>query len=102
MSHRVNFWHEALIDHVTEREWSQEDIAHLSHMIGHSALMSEQGVLAVLEFQQVTDERIQAEKDCDKTFGFDDMGNYTSFSPGVLERTDEVNNHFQQRFDGVN
>lgn len=68
MSHRVNHWHEALIGHVTERDWSDEDIAHLSHMIGHSALMSEQGVLTVLEFQQATDERIQAERDFDEVF----------------------------------
>lgn len=68
MSHRNNIWHERLQEHLNHREWSQEDKDHFAHMVGHSALMSEQGVLAVLEFQQATDERIQAEKDFDTTF----------------------------------
>lgn len=68
MGHRVNFHHEQLMEHLQEREWSAEDIAHFTHMIGHSALMSEQGVLFVLEFQRTTDERIQAEKDFDQAF----------------------------------
>lgn len=103
MSHRVDFHRERLVEHLTEREWSEEDIAHFTHMVGHSALLSSEAALSVLEFQQSTDERIQAEKDFDATFnpqeGWDDMGTY--YQPMVLERTDEVNNHFQQRFRNI-
>lgn len=62
MSHRNNFWHEQLVEHLDRRQWSEEDKAHFAHMVGHSALMSEQGVLAVLEYQQATDKRIGAER----------------------------------------
>lgn len=96
MSHRVNHWHEALIDHVTEREWTDEDIAHLSHMIGHSALMSEQGVLAVLEFQQAIDERIEAEKQFDEVFVPGAQQGY-----GVDEVSRIPEDFLQQRFEGV-
>ena len=66
MSHRNDFYHEQLVDHITERDWSEEDKTHFLHMIGHSALMSEQGALSILEFQQATDERVQAEKEFDR------------------------------------
>lgn len=85
MSHRVNHWHEALVEHLTEREWGEEDIAHFAHMIGHSALMSEQGVLSVLEFQQATDERIQAEKDYDKLYYLADSEG-EALEPGFVQR----------------
>lgn len=84
MSHRVNHWHEALVEHLDQREWSEGDKVHFLHMIGHSALMSEQGVLSVLEFQQATDERIQAEKDFDEVF-----------VPRVPQ------DFFEQRFNGI-
>lgn len=85
MSHRVNHWHEALVEHLTEREWSEEDIAHFAHMIGHSALMSEQGVLSVLEFQQATDERIEAERQYDKLYYLADSEG-EALEPGFVQR----------------
>lgn len=105
MNHRVNFYHEQLMEHLTQREWTDEDKSHFLHMVGRSALMSEQGVLAVLEFQQATDERIEGEKAFDEAFvpgipqdffephlpftepqvadaGWDESGNYHTFIPG--------------------
>jgi len=68
MSHRRNEYLERLQEHLDEREWTTEDKEHFLHMVGHSALLSTQSALSVLEFQQITDERIQAEKDFDETF----------------------------------
>jgi hypothetical protein len=84
MSHRVDFHRERLVEHLTEREWSEEDIAHFTHMVGHSALLSSEAALHVLEFQQATDERIEAEKDFDE-----------AFVPKVPQ------DFFEQRFNGV-
>jgi hypothetical protein len=84
MSHRVDFHRERLVEHLTEREWSEEDIAHFTHMVGHSALLSSEAALSVLEFQQATDERIQAEKDFDE-----------AFVPRVPQ------DFFEQRFNGI-
>lgn len=91
MSHRVNHYHEQLIEHLDERKWSDEDKQNFLHMIGRSALMSTQGVLAVLEYQQATDERIEAERRFDEAFvpgipqdffeaGYDSEGRY--INPG--------------------
>lgn len=85
MSHRVNHYREHLIEHLTEREWSQEDIAHFTHMIGHSALMSYQGVLSILEYQQATDERIQAEKEHDRLYYLADSEG-EALEPGFIQR----------------
>jgi hypothetical protein len=84
MSHRVDFHRERLVEHLTEREWSEEDIAHFTHLVGHSALLSSESALSVLEFQQATDERIEAEKDFDE-----------AFVPKVPQ------DFFEQRFNGV-
>lgn len=84
MSHRNNFWHEQLNEHLERREWSEEDKAHFLHMVGHSALLSSESALSVLEFQQATDERIEAEKDFDE-----------AFVPKVPQ------DFFEQRFNGV-
>lgn len=62
----MNHYAEALTEHLTERGWTPDDIAHFSHMVGHSALMSSQGALSVLEFQQATDERLAAEAQHDE------------------------------------
>lgn len=95
MSFRVDHWHEALVEHLENREWSEVQIQELTHRIGHSALLSCEGILEVLEYQQEVDERISAEKDHDRVFG-------SQHKPTVyLERTDEVNNHFQQRFEDL-
>lgn len=76
MSHRVNHYHEQLIEHLDERKWSDEDKQHFLHLIGHSALMSEQGALSILEFQQATDERVQAEKEFDRWAIGQQFGSY--------------------------
>lgn len=66
--HRVDHWHEALVEHTKNREWTELDIEGLAHKIGHSALMSAEGVLEVLEYQQQVDERISAERQHDQVF----------------------------------
>lgn len=68
MSHRRNEYLERLQEHMDEREWTDADKEHFLHMVGHSALLSTQSALSVLEFQQLTDERIEAEKEYDQTF----------------------------------
>lgn len=68
MSHRVDHWHDRLVEHLQEREWSDVQIINLTHKIGHSALLSCEGVLSVLEYQQQIDENIQAEKEHDRVF----------------------------------
>ena len=88
MSHRRNEYLERLQEHMEEREWTEEDKEHFLHLVGHSALLSTQSALSVLEFQQATDERIEAEKKYDELF----------VCP-VLERTEVANDHFQQRFE---
>lgn len=72
MSHRVDHNKEYFIEHLRERQWSQEDVDRWVHEIGHSALHTYASILTVLEDQQATDEataeRIQAEKDHDRVF----------------------------------
>lgn len=80
MSHRRNEYLERLQEHMEEREWTNEDKEHFLHMIGHSALLSTQSALSVLEFQQLTDERIEAEKEHDRWAIAREMT--------VIERTD--------------
>lgn len=112
MSHRVDHHWEALKEHLEAREWTEQDIQDLHHHIGHSALISSEGALELFERQQQVDERIAAEKEHDRwaigrefatqptTYlsdaGWDTDGNY---HPPVLERTDEVNAHFQSRLE---
>lgn len=93
MTVRRDEYYERLVEHLQEREWSDVQIINLTHKIGHSALMSHEGVLEVLEFQQEVDEGIQAQKDHDRVFvepttyiryedyqqpslPYDDMGNW--------------------------
>jgi hypothetical protein len=66
MSHRKDHWHEALVEHLENREWADIQIINLTHRIGRSALMSCEGVLEVLEYQQMIDEQIAAEKEHDR------------------------------------
>lgn len=75
MSYRRNEYLERLQEHLDEREWTAEDKEHFLHMVGHSALLSTQSALSVLEFQQLTDERIEAEKQHDQVFSGDGWGN---------------------------
>jgi hypothetical protein len=51
-----------------EREWSEEQVINLAHKIARSALLSHEGVLMVLEFQQEVDEGIEAQKKYDELF----------------------------------
>lgn len=87
MSHHRDIYFERLQEHLLEREWSEVQILNLAHRIGRSALMSHEGVLEVLEYQQQIDENIQAQKDHDRVFtdkadyqqptlGFDSEGDY--------------------------
>lgn len=87
MSHRVDHYRERMVEHLQAREWTQQDIEHFAHMVGHSALLSSESALFVLEFQQATDERIEAEKAFDAVFieGWDDQGNYHNFVPGAQQ-----------------
>lgn len=82
MSHRVDHWHEALVEHLTNREWSPSQIEALSHDIGRSALMSSEGVLRVLEVQQQVDEQIAAEREMDRVFFEDSI---EAIDPGFMQ-----------------
>lgn len=86
MSHRVDHWHEALVEHLTNREWSQSQIEALSHDIGRSALMSSEGVLRVLEVQQQVDEQIAAEKEHDRWAIGQEFGEFTPEQFKATER----------------
>lgn len=68
MGIRRDIWHEALVEHLQEREWSDVQIINLTHRIGHSALLSCEGILEVLEYQQEVDEGIAAQKEHDRVF----------------------------------
>lgn len=68
MSHRTHEWNERLVSHLENREWTQEDREHFLHMVGRSTIMSAQGALAILEFQESVDERIEAQKKYDELF----------------------------------
>lgn len=106
MSHRVNQHQERLKEHLQDREWSPKEIESFARMVGSHTLMSMQGVLSVLEYQQATDERIQGEKDFDAVF----VGVTTAtqipedfFAPvyQLPDREGEaLEPNFQQRFEG--
>lgn len=66
--HRKDEYFERLQDHLVEREWSEEQVINLAHKIARSALLSHEGVLMVLEFQQEVDEGIEAKKSHDRVF----------------------------------
>lgn len=96
MAHRIDFFKERLVEHLQEREWTQEDIEHFTHMVGHSALLSSESAMFVLEFQQATDERIQAEKDYDEVFV---PGAQQGYGVEAVPRIPQ--DFFQQRFEGI-
>ncbi len=53
-----------LVDHLDSREWTDVQIANLLQKVGRSALLSSQGVLEVLEYQQQIDiDVVRAEED---------------------------------------
>jgi len=85
---KPNHHEEALVEHLTHREWSESQIEAFSRDIGRSALMSHEGVLRVLETQQQIDEQIESEKKYDELF----------VCPQI-ERTDVAQEYFQQRFE---
>lgn len=88
MSHRVDHNREALIEHLTEREWHPKEVESFVRMIGHSALESYQSALNILEYQQAVDEQVQAEKQCDEVFAgqgrlFEES---EALEPGFIQR----------------
>ena len=95
--HRRNEYLERLQEHMDEREWTEEDKEHFLHLVGHSALLSTQSALSVLEFQQATDERIEAEKQADQVFSGQGWGR--GMGVPLIERTNVAQDHFQQRFE---
>jgi len=58
---------EKLQAHLLEREWSEEQVINLANKVGR-LLMSHEGALEILEFQQEVDEGIQAQKDFDAVY----------------------------------
>lgn len=89
--HRKDEYFERLQDHLIEREWSEEQVINLAHKIARSALLSHEGVLMVLEYQQEVDEGIEAKKKYDELFARCDAP--------IIERTDIAQEYFQQRFE---
>jgi hypothetical protein len=66
MSRNEHF--EKLQEHLLEREWSEEQVINLANKVGR-LLMSHEGALEILEYQQEVDEGIQAKKEYDRVFG---------------------------------
>jgi len=91
---RTQLYHELLIHHLEERDWTEEDRLHFLRMVGRSTLLSAQSALAVLEFQQATDERIQAEKDYDEVFCQPTLFDH----PPIIEATDISQEFFNQHW----
>lgn len=63
---KPEFHYEALVSHLEEREWSEVQIANLAHMSVTADVMSLQGILRILKYQQEVDEQIAAEKEHDR------------------------------------
>ncbi len=91
---RTHLYHELLIHHLEERDWSEDDRLHFLRMVGRNTLLSAQSALAVLEFQQATDERIQAEKDYDEVFCQPTLFDH----PPIIEATDISQEFFNQHW----
>jgi hypothetical protein len=68
MSYRRDEHYERLVEHCADREWSDVQIINLAHKVARSALMSFEGVLEILEYQQQVDEGIAAEKEYDQHY----------------------------------
>lgn len=65
---KPEFHYEALVSHLEEREWSEVQIANLAHMSVTADVMSLQGILRILKYQQEVDEQIAAEKQFDEVY----------------------------------
>lgn len=65
---RRNEYEQRFNEHLQAREWSADDIARFGQVVHHSALISYEGALEILELQQEVDERIEAEKAFDSVF----------------------------------
>lgn len=89
--HRKDEHFERLQDHLIEREWSEEQVINLAYKIARSALLSHEGVLMVLEFQQEVDEGIEAKREHDRWAIGRSMG------VPVVERTAVTQDYFQLR-----
>lgn len=95
---KPNRHREALTSHLEAREWTDREINQLICMIGTTALTSEQGALRILEYQQATDERIEADKQHDEVF----IGNYqpTLFEYNLPDKEGEaLEPNFRQRLE---
>lgn len=77
--------YERLAEHLTEREWSEVQILNLAHRIARSALMSHEGVLEVLEYQQEIDENIAAQKEHDRWAISSQFGSLTPEQQEIAE-----------------
>ena len=66
--HKQEHYKEALVEHLQAREWHEQEIGSFVRMIGSSALMSFQGALNILEYQQAADDLVEAQKDFDEVF----------------------------------
>lgn len=91
---RTHLYHELLIHHLEERDWTEDDRLHFLRMVGRNTLLSAQSALAVLEFQQATDERITAEKQHDEVFYQPPLFD----QPPVIEATDTSQEYFNQHW----
>lgn len=99
MVHNKDIYKEQIIEHLEQREWNEREINGLLRMIGSSALMSEQGALNILLYQQATDETIEASKQHDEVFIQDSLFEPTVYQdPLILEATDSYNQYFVERF----
>lgn len=76
-----DIYREQIVEHLEQRDWSEREINGLLRMIGSSALMSEQGALNILLYQQTTDEIVEASKKHDEVFIQDSL-----FNPTIYQR----------------
>lgn len=74
-----DLYKEQIIEHLEQRDWNEREINGLLRMIGSSALMSEQGALNILLYQQTTDEIVEASKQHDEIFIQDSLFNPTTY-----------------------
>lgn len=74
-----DLYKEQIIEHLEQRDWNEREINGLLRMIGSSALMSEQGALNILLYQQATEEIIEACKQADEVFIQPSLFNPTTY-----------------------
>lgn len=85
-------FYQDLYSHLEAREWSDIQIVNLMQKIGRSSLLSCEGVLGVLEYQQAIDEQVEAEKEYNRWAIGREFG---VFTPEEFQRTER----YQQTYD---